>query len=91
MYILYHRMLKYHTNIYQLENLKSLLFQTFIIQESKYISESIMPTKRSLLDSKIHCLKLKITFLHITGKVSMPFITRCIEILMSYFSFIKLL
>ena len=46
-YMLYHRMLKYHTTIYQLENMKSLLFNTFVIQESKNMSESIMPTTRS--------------------------------------------
>ena len=67
MCILYHRMLKYYTNIYQLDNMKSLLFQSFLILESKNISESIMPTTRSFLDSKNTMSKTKNHFLHITG------------------------
>ena len=44
-----------------------------------------------LLDSKIRYLKLNITFRHMIGKVSMLCITNCVEILVSYFSFIKIL
>ena len=86
MFILYHRMLKYHNNSYQLENLKSLLFHAFIMMESKNISECIMPSIRQLLHSKIRYLKLKITFLQMTG-----IITNYVEILVSYFRLIKLL
>ena len=42
MYILYHRKPKYHTNIYHLDNLNSLLFQSSIMLESKIISESTL-------------------------------------------------
>ena len=54
MYIMYHRMFKYHINIYQLA-----IPDVHNDGIQKHICESTKPSTRSLLDFKIRSLKLQ--------------------------------